>query len=145
MFTLHVKYLHSTARYDMQVQVYCSVVDSCPPFQATRVAYCYMRECWCRTAALLVPECSFHHIFFFVTLICSVSERKKLGQTCNRSRRPIGLWDVEASIFSRQSAHRWRWGCLPYAQAAFYPQEDSWYSFLLAAESTPGPYCGWKD
>jgi hypothetical protein len=22
---------------------------------------------------------------------------------------------------------------------AFYPQEDSWYSFLLEAESTPGP------
>jgi hypothetical protein len=29
--------------------------------------------------------------------------------------------------------------------AALYPQEDSWYSFLLEAESTPGPYCGWKD
>jgi hypothetical protein len=24
-------------------------------------------------------------------------------------------------------------------------QEDSWYSFLLEAESTPGPSCGWKD
>jgi hypothetical protein len=23
-------------------------------------------------------------------------------------------------------------------------QEDSWYSFLLEAKSTPGPYCGWK-
>jgi hypothetical protein len=31
---------------------------------------------------------------------------------------PIGLWDVEA--FSRQSAHRWRWGCQPYAPAALY-------------------------
>jgi hypothetical protein len=27
----------------------------------------------------------------------------------------------------------------------FNPQEDSWYSFLLEAESTPEPYCGWKD
>jgi hypothetical protein len=27
----------------------------------------------------------------------------------------------------------------------FTPQEDSWYSFLLGAESTPGPKCGWKD
>jgi hypothetical protein len=26
----------------------------------------------------------------------------------------------------------------PYAPAALYPQEDSWYSFLLEAESTPG-------
>jgi hypothetical protein len=24
-------------------------------------------------------------------------------------------------------------------QAALYPQEDSWYPFLLEAESTPGP------
>jgi hypothetical protein len=26
----------------------------------------------------------------------------------------------------------------------FYPQENSWYSFLLEAESTPWSYCGWK-
>jgi hypothetical protein len=25
------------------------------------------------------------------------------------------------------------------------PQEDSWYSFLLEAESTPLPQSGWKD
>jgi hypothetical protein len=39
---------------------------------------------------------------------------------CNRPWRPIGL-DVEVPIFSRQSAHRWRWGCWPYAPAALYP------------------------
>jgi hypothetical protein len=38
----------------------------------------------------------------------------------------------------RNSAHRWRQGCQAYAPDAFYPQEDSWYSFLLEAESTPG-------
>jgi hypothetical protein len=27
----------------------------------------------------------------------------------------------------------------------FTPQEDSCYSFLLQAESTPGPYCGWNN
>jgi hypothetical protein len=26
-------------------------------------------------------------------------------------------------------------------QPSFTPQEDSWYSFLLEAESTPGPQC----
>jgi hypothetical protein len=31
-----------------------------------------------------------------------------------------------------------RQGCQPYAPAAFYPHEDSWYWFLLEAESTPG-------
>jgi hypothetical protein len=38
-----------------------------------------------------------------------------------RPWRLIGLWDVEAPTFSRQSAHRWRWGCQPYAPAALYP------------------------
>jgi hypothetical protein len=50
--------------------------------------------------------------------------------TCNRPRRPVGFRAVEASTFSRQSAHRWRWECQPYAPASLYPQEDSWYSFL---------------
>jgi hypothetical protein len=39
----------------------------------------------------------------------------------------------------RQSAHRWPQGCYPYAPDAFYPQESSWYSFLLEDASTPGP------
>jgi hypothetical protein len=38
----------------------------------------------------------------------------------NRPWRPIGLWEVEAPTFSRQSAHRWRWGCQPYAPALLY-------------------------
>jgi hypothetical protein len=39
--------------------------------------------------------------------------------------RPVGLWDVEAPVFSGQSAHRWRRGCQPYAPAGrppFTPQ-----------------------
>jgi hypothetical protein len=45
-------------------------------------------------------------------------------------------------------ANRWWQGCQPYAPAALYPQvsfffffflKDSWYSFLLEAESTSGP------
>jgi hypothetical protein len=35
--------------------------------------------------------------------------------------RPIGLWDVDDPTFSRQSAHRWRWDCQPYAPSALYP------------------------
>jgi hypothetical protein len=50
--------------------------------------------------------------------------------------------DVEAPTFSRQLAQR---GCQPYAPATFYLHEYTWYSFLLEAESTPGPYCGCKD
>jgi hypothetical protein len=54
----------------------------------------------------------------------------KKSYPCNRAWRPIGLWDVEAPIFSRDSQltdggkvvslmHR----------PPFTPQEDSWYSF----------------
>jgi hypothetical protein len=57
---------------------------------------------------------------------------------CNRPWRSIGLWNFELPYFL-ESAHRWRWGCQPYAPAALDPQEDSWYSFLLEAESIPGP------
>jgi hypothetical protein len=32
----------------------------------------------------------------------------------------------------------------PTRRPPFTLQEDSWYSFLLEAESTPGPKCGWK-
>jgi len=35
-------------------------------------------------------------------------------------------------------------GCQP-TQAAFTPKNYSWYSFLLEAESTPGPLCVRKD
>jgi hypothetical protein len=40
---------------------------------------------------------------------------------CKRPWRTIGLWEVKAPTFSRQSAHRWRWDCQPYAPAAIYP------------------------
>jgi hypothetical protein len=66
----------------------------------------------------------------------NITEEK--SYPCNRPWRPLALWDVEAPTFSRHSAHRWRWGCQPYAPAALCPQEDSWHLFLLEAESTPG-------
>jgi hypothetical protein len=34
---------------------------------------------------------------------------------------------------------------LTHRPAALYPQEDSWYSFLLEGEPTSGPQWGWKD
>jgi hypothetical protein len=57
---------------------------------------------------------------------------------------PIGLREVKAPTLLRQTANRWRQGCQPYAPAALYLQvslffKNSWYSFLLEAESTPGP------
>jgi hypothetical protein len=40
----------------------------------------------------------------------------------NRLWMPIGLWDIKVPTFSRQLAHRWRWGCQPYTLAALYTQ-----------------------
>jgi hypothetical protein len=38
---------------------------------------------------------------------------------------PIGLWDVEASTYSRQSSYRWRWGWQPYAPPPLTPRKIS--------------------
>jgi hypothetical protein len=57
--------------------------------------------------------------------------------SCVRPWWPIWSLDVEAPTFSRQSAHKWRRSCQNYAPAAPLPPEDSWYSFVLEAESTP--------
>jgi hypothetical protein len=41
----------------------------------------------------------------------------------NTPQTHIGLWDVEAPTFSRQSAHRWLWRCQPYVPTALYPRK----------------------
>jgi hypothetical protein len=46
--------------------------------------------------------------------------------------------DVEAPTLSRQSAQKWQRLSDLHAGSPL-PQEDYWYSFLLEAESTPGP------
>ena len=52
--------------------------------------------------------------------------------------RPRGFQEVTVPRFSWQR-HRMVVGCQPNAPAAFTPGKYSWYSFLLEAESTPGP------
>jgi hypothetical protein len=54
------------------------------------------------------------------------------------------LREVKAPILLRQTANRWRQGVRSTRQPHFTPRflfifKDSWYSFLLEAESTPGP------
>jgi hypothetical protein len=46
------------------------------------------------------------------------------------------LTSCEGSRRLRQSAYE---GGKPYSPAAFTPRKYSWYSFLLEAESSPGP------
>jgi hypothetical protein len=47
------------------------------------------------------------------------------------------LREVEAPTFSDIRLIDGGKVASPYAPAAFYPQENFWYSFLLEAESTP--------
>jgi hypothetical protein len=62
--------------------------------------------------------------------------RSRPSCTCNRPRRPVRFWDVPHFLHNRLTdggevvsfMHR----------PPFTPQESSWYSFLLEAESTPG-------
>jgi hypothetical protein len=65
---------------------------------------------------------------------------KKWSYPCNRPWRPIGLWDVEADTFSldNQLIDGGKFVSLT-RRPPFIPQEGSWHSFLLEAESTPGP------
>jgi hypothetical protein len=56
------------------------------------------------------------------------------------------LCDVEAPTLSNRLTDGGEVVSLTRRPAALYPREDSWYSSLLEAESTPGSYiCGWKD
>ena len=51
---------------------------------------------------------------------------------------PRGFQDVKVPRFHDNGTGWWQ-GCQPYAPAAFTPRKYIWYSFLLEAESTPGP------
>jgi hypothetical protein len=51
---------------------------------------------------------------------------------------PEGSRKLRLPDFMTIGTCRWK-GCQPYAPAAFTPRQYSWYSFLLEAESTPGP------
>ena len=52
---------------------------------------------------------------------------------------PEGSRRLRLPDFKTIGTGRWE-GCQPYAPATFTPRKYSWYSYLLEAESTPGPY-----
>jgi len=58
--------------------------------------------------------------------------------------RPRGFQEVKAPRF-QDNHHMKVVRFQPYAPAAFTPRKYRWYSFLLEAEFTPGPWCGRKD
>jgi hypothetical protein len=71
--------------------------------------------------------------------ICKVKESRNRPGVAQRLRGGLG-----SQISMTFGTWRW-WGCQPHATANFTPRRCSWYSFLLGAESTPGPWCGQKE
>jgi hypothetical protein len=91
------------------VMTLCCLVDEYQHFRGT----CYL---WRQNIYLSQTiRSSLCDVITQMTIIWT--KLTELSYPCSRSWRPIGLWDVDAPTFSGQSAHRWRWGCQPYAPA----------------------------
>jgi hypothetical protein len=88
----------------------------------------------------LVAQKSHSHFNFVHFTVKSEANMSKSGEG---KGNPVtgrgGPEGCEALRFPHFLDNRLVVGGTPYAQADLYPQEDSWYSFLLETESTPGP------
>jgi hypothetical protein len=85
------------------------------------------------SAQVHLTECTVTHEHSISTLSDKVKQshyRPGSGpEGCRRLRLP-----------DFKTISTWRWqGCQPSTPATFTPRKYSWYSFLLEAESTPGP------
>ena len=76
--------------------------------------------------------------------VMTAFKKVEVKQSCYRPGVARGFQKVKVHRFHDNDTGRWS-GCQPYAPAAFTPRKYTCYSFLLEAESTPGPYCDRKD
>jgi hypothetical protein len=81
----------------------------------------------------------------FTTISTNLLDLHKVKFSLYRAWRPLGLREVEAPIFTDIQLTDGGKAVSPTRQLLFYPQQNSWYSFLLKAESTPGPQVNRKN
>jgi hypothetical protein len=68
----------------------------------------------CNRQYIFSPCCNFmFYCFISFHFILPMNEDKRWNYPWNSPWRPIGLWDIEAPAFSRQSAHKCQWTCHP--------------------------------
>jgi hypothetical protein len=80
------------------------------------------------------------HIVIMSTIVKMIAQNVKTNgqnpKVCDTSKLPYFLYNQHTVGDETLRVKR---------RPRFTSQEDSWYSFQFEAESTPGPYCGWKD
>jgi hypothetical protein len=71
----------------------------------------------------------------------NAEKTKEMGINSNKKKGkkwPKEFQEVKVPRLHDNGTGWWK-GCQPYSPAAFTPRKCSWYSFLLEAESSPGP------
>ena len=136
----------------------CTKVQASHPTTVLRIFTCKTKTCyplsWIpfharrrRSDRLSCPGCTFLDVPWCLTVRSYIKGETIPGQALRvpggwGSQKVSGVW---GSQISRQSAHEGGKVVSPKRLPPLTPRKYPWYSFLLQAESTPGPQCGRKD
>ena len=107
-----------------------------------RIEYHSKPDCWNKKLILKYSKARKCFLHKQKALTSDTGNSAKKGtyqyQSHCRPEVPRGFQEVKVPRLRDNGPEGW-WVCERYAPAAFTPRKYSWYSFLLEAESTPGP------